>query len=677
MENIENNLINNNLNSNEFFNLSKEYWFNILSYLDLKSFLNLEKTSKFFRKIFLIYYSEKNTINLEKEQLKNKKFLNDNYINTNNINFPNLFSTEIKIYKKNIIEKYYNFLIQIPYNLAEFCGIYSNKSLTDLIKNEIIKINDIKLDINESLNCNSSLHYCNNYYTYKKYEFINNNKFMIFYNNTLNVFEININNIFERKYSQYFFEHKILYFGIIQNNIFLIDAVGKLIMMDVNNYATNLKKIRFYIPEEIIQIYYIGQYFIFLTKEQNFYYINFDEIFMKPKCDEELGDYEKHLLLIEFPNEERSIHKLFPKMIEKNYNGILDINANNNNFILFIDNNYEMFGLNLNDMNNKHKDEKNNKKNKSKNSSKNNSKNSSKNNSRKESYINFDNDIEKEKEVLSFYKINQGIKFLNYYTMAIGENYWILIEQNYRMPLIDWSTEEVSEWFEKELGYEEDLKVIKYQKVTGKNILEGDRKYFQDILGMKVNKIKQLCNKEIKKVEQGNVKNMKIWGYGNNRLGQLGLITTKYSKIPIKLEIPENELKNNNDFIIKIICSNTVSLLITKKGKIYICGNFNIKEKQNILNKEDKNENENEYENDKKGKKGKGKRKKSDKGKDKKEKKKEKEKEENDKNNLWVEISYEIKRIFTNNFYVKLKDTCIRNNIIYIFGLKINKKDFI
>ena len=51
-------------------------------------------------------------------------------------------------------------------------------------------------------------------------------------------------------------------------------------------------------------------------------------------------------------------------------------------------------------------------------------------------------------------------------------------------------------------------------------------------------------------------------------------------------------------------------------------------------------------------------------------------KNKNDKN-LWVEISYEIKRIFTNNYYVKLKDIYIRNNILYIFGLKLNKKDFI
>ena len=47
------------------FALSKENWFNILSYIDLKSFLSLEKTSKYFRKLFIDYYIEKNTIRQE------------------------------------------------------------------------------------------------------------------------------------------------------------------------------------------------------------------------------------------------------------------------------------------------------------------------------------------------------------------------------------------------------------------------------------------------------------------------------------------------------------------------------------------------------------------------------------------------------------------------------------
>ena len=65
MDIFQKDLIINNFNSKIMLNLSKNSWFNILSYLDLKSFLYLEKTSKFFRKIFINYYLEKNNCELD------------------------------------------------------------------------------------------------------------------------------------------------------------------------------------------------------------------------------------------------------------------------------------------------------------------------------------------------------------------------------------------------------------------------------------------------------------------------------------------------------------------------------------------------------------------------------------------------------------------------------------
>lgn len=647
-----------NNTSTSIFKLSKESWYNIFSYIDLKSFLNLEKISKYFRKIFLDYYIDKNTIKQEIINYLNKKSKDEIAINLEdlkeNFSFPNLFFKDIKKLKKNIIEKYCNFLIQIPYSLAEFCGIYSNKSLTDLFINDKIKVNDIKIEINESFSCTSIVNYNENYqfYNYKNLIIINNLKFMFFYNNTLNVYEINNENIFEKKFCQ-LFGTKIIFFNIIQNSIYLIDEFGNLISMNINDFSTKIKKIRFYIPEKLSQIFYISNYFIFLTKSDNIFFIEYDSIFFNIKKDEDLP-LEHKRILEKFPNEEKSILKLFPIQIKKNYEKIIEVKATNNNYLMFIDSNYDIFGLNHNEIDSL------------------NEKKLKKNKSNKNSYI--ENNIinpntEKEKSELYFYKICKDIKFRNYYTMAFGENHWILLEQNFRLPLNQWNNEEVIQWFEKELCFDDYLKVIKYQNVTGKNIIEGDKKYFKDILGMSANKIKQLCNKEIKKVEDGSIiGESKFFGYGNNKYGQLGFTDIKYTKIPKKMEIPINEIKNNNDFVNKIICANTLSILLTKKGKIYTCGNFNPKEKNSVINGEkeekeieiEKNNNKKKKNRNKKGKENKG-------GK----------KEEIQDKNLWVEISHEIKRNFSNNFYVRLNNLYIQNNIMYIFGLKINKKDFI
>ena len=647
-----------NNTSTSIFKLSKESWYNIFSYIDLKSFLNLEKISKYFRKIFLDYYIDKNTIKQEIINYLNKKSKDEIAINLEdlkeNFSFPNLFFKDIKKLKKNIIEKYCNFLIQIPYSLAEFCGIYSNKSLTDLFINDKIKANDIKLEINESFSCTSIVNYNENYqfYNYKNLIIINNLKFMFFYNNTLNVYEINNENIFEKKFCQ-LFGTKIIFFNIIQNSIYLIDEFGNLMSMNINDFSTKIKKIRFYIPEKLSQIFYISNYFIFLTKSDNIFFIEYDSIFSNIKKDEDLP-LEHKRILEKFPNEEKSILKLFPIQIKKNYEKIIEVKATNNNYLMFIDSNYDIFGLNHNEIDSL------------------NEKKLKKNKSNKNSYI--ENNIinpntEKEKSELYFYKICKDIKFRNYYTMAFGENHWILLEQNFRLPLNQWNNEEVIQWFEKELCFDDYLKVIKYQNVTGKNIIEGDKKYFKDILGMSANKIKQLCNKEIKKVEDGSIiGESKFFGYGNNKYGQLGFTDIKYTKIPKKMEIPINEIKNNNDFVNKIICANTLSILLTKKGKIYTCGNFNPKEKNSVIKGEkeekeieiEKNNNKKKKNRNKKGKENKG-------GK----------KEEIQDKNLWVEISHEIKRNFSNNFYVRLNNLYIQNNIMYIFGLKINKKDFI
>ena len=49
-----------------------------------------------------------------------------------------------------------------------------------------------------------------------------------------------------------------------------------------------------------------------------------------------------------------------------------------------------------------------------------------------------------------------------------------------------------------------------------------------------------------------------------------------------------------------LLIFNNISLLLTKNEKIYICGNFNQREKQNIINSEEKDDKEKNDKNKKK-----------------------------------------------------------------------------
>ena len=144
-----------------------------------------------------------------------------------------------------------------------------------------------------------------------------------------------------------------------------------------------------------------------------------------------------------------------------------------------------------------------------------------------------------------------------------------------------------------------DLLKKEIQNLTNVQLLRYEQAKLESEIQPKRPNIKKI---KIKKVEEGSIKGTsKFFGYGNNKYGQLGLIDIKYTKIPKKLEIPENEINNNNDFVVKIMCSNALSILITRKGKIYACGNFNPKEKMDKLGKEeDEKEKEKEKGNKKK-----------------------------------------------------------------------------
>ena len=84
---------------------------------------------------------------------------------------------------------------------------------------------------------------------------------------------------------------------------------------------------------------------------------------------------------------------------------------------------------------------------------------------------------------------------------------------------------------------------------------------------------------EIGRVRFGIIGESKIWGWGNNKWGQLGLYGPNNVPEPKIISIPEiNEPKiaqdAKKDYIVQVECGKRHSAFITNKGEIWIAGNY-------------------------------------------------------------------------------------------------------
>ena len=108
------------------------------------------------------------------------------------------------------------------------------------------------------------------------------------------------------------------------------------------------------------------------------------------------------------------------------------------------------------------------------------------------------------------------------------------------------------------------LNIIKNQKIAGKNIVKGGKKLFLDFLGLEEDHVNKL-NYEIDALKYKNCKNMKLWVWGNNKNGQLGLLNNQtFVKNPTRINLP-NMIPD--DTIEKIFCENNYSILLKNKRK--------------------------------------------------------------------------------------------------------------
>lgn len=100
-----------------------------------------------------------------------------------------------------------------------------------------------------------------------------------------------------------------------------------------------------------------------------------------------------------------------------------------------------------------------------------------------------------------------------------------------------WSTEDVIKFAQSE-GFEDFIKIFQSEKVTGKILLEMDKKYTEEVLGISNVKMQQKLSI---KLQESNVENPDVYvihGWGRASEGALGTNPSKEITKPIKIKLP-------------------------------------------------------------------------------------------------------------------------------------------
>ena len=189
------------------------------------------------------------------------------------------------------------------------------------------------------------------------------------------------------------------------------------------------------------------------------------------------------------------------------------------------------------------------------------------------------NDIPKTKTIeIQFHTVNE-MKFNNFYTMHNSESHSLILEKQKMPPLEQYTNAQVYSWFE-EMGLDDYLNIIKYEKITGKDIVKADKTFFINCLGMEEEEINKV-NYEISKIKNGYFKNVKLWGCGSNKYGQLVIADMSKPFCKTYQKIIQPELSSEMDSIEKVYCGKSYSILISHNGNVYITGNYLAKDKVN------------------------------------------------------------------------------------------------
>lgn len=158
-----------------------------------------------------------------------------------------------------------------------------------------------------------------------------------------------------------------------------------------------------------------------------------------------------------------------------------------------------------------------------------------------------------------------------------------------KIPSIEnWDNASVLKWAEV-IGFVDCLKLLKFYKITGKDLLNIERRFLSETLGIQSEEIQNRFLREIEKKKVITYKPLILYAWGSNAFGQLGC-TNGNLPAPLKISLPS---LGPDDDIEKIEIGWKITAILTKKKKLWISEALN-KSKQPLLieNHHENNSNE-------------------------------------------------------------------------------------
>ena len=124
------------------------------------------------------------------------------------------------------------------------------------------------------------------------------------------------------------------------------------------------------------------------------------------------------------------------------------------------------------------------------------------------------------------------------FKLLAGKGHYIAYERVEPLS-INWKTEDVIKFAQRE-GFEDYIKIFKAEKVTGRVLLQMDKKYTEEVLGIINQKTQLKLSLRLQECNSDNPDNWIIHGWGRTADGALGTNPSKDISVPLKVKLPED-----------------------------------------------------------------------------------------------------------------------------------------